>query len=226
VIKNPIRLLQHVLSDPSIHYLRQLFGPLAFLPLLSPHLLAIAAPEFGINLLSESGNMRNIYFHYTAVLTPFIFISTLFGFQLIRDVLKKKVKSHLVLGGLSLLLTAGMLNAVFSYGPLPFAGNQQTYMFTSTPSQKEAVYSWVKKLENDSIKVASTGKYAPFFTSRRFFYDMSQYYTYADYVVVNPDEALNGWGKERAAPGYKDLIIDPDYEKVYDEEYLEVYKRK
>ncbi len=170
--------------------------------------------------------MRNIIFHYTALLTPFVFISALFSIRLLRDALQTRWSARTVLVTISVPFTVAMLYAIFSYGPLPFAGNRQTYMFRSNPPHRPALYEWAERLKDDSIKVASTGKFAPFFTSRRYFYDLSMNYTYAEYVVVNPDEAINGWGNERSAPGYQAVRLDPAYEKVYDEEYLEVYKKK
>ncbi len=226
ILKNPLKLVQYVMSGSSVDYLRKLFQPLAFLPLLSPLVLAIAAPEFGINILSESDNMRTVIFHYTAVLTPFLFIAAIFSVALLRDALQPRLSHRLVFSIIVVPFAVAMLYSVFNDGPLPFSKNRQTYMFNSDPPSRQAVYEWAEALKDDSIRVSSTGKLAPFFTSRRYFYDLSPYYTYADYVVVNPDEAINGWGKERSAPGYEALTLDPKFEKVYDEEYLEVYKRK
>ncbi|KXK09960.1 MAG: hypothetical protein UZ22_OP11002000951, partial [Microgenomates bacterium OLB23] len=52
-----------------------------FVPLLAPQFLLLALPEWLIVLLSSNTNMRALQYHYTALLTPFIFIALLYGLK-------------------------------------------------------------------------------------------------------------------------------------------------
>src|SRR3990167_3980734 len=96
--------LKSLFHIDSLRYLFFLLGPTTFLSLLSPLHLLIALPEFGINLLSNNWNMRNIVFHYTSVIQPFVFISAIYG-------VKKFNNKRLAIVGIIILL----FSLLFSY---------------------------------------------------------------------------------------------------------------
>jgi uncharacterized membrane protein len=62
-----------------IRFLIQLFTPLLFTPLLKPGILFIAAPIFGLSLLSANLNQVSIYHHYMANVVPFLMIAAIKG---------------------------------------------------------------------------------------------------------------------------------------------------
>ncbi|MEK7079512.1 MAG: DUF2079 domain-containing protein, partial [Patescibacteria group bacterium] len=104
----------------TLRYLFFLLGPTAFLSLLSPLHLLIALPEFGINLLSNNWNMRNIVFHYTSVIQPFVFISAIYGARRFSSQ-KLKIISVIIL----------LFSLLFSYfiGPLPYSMSRDVHPF-------------------------------------------------------------------------------------------------
>ena len=86
--KQPVSVFRFMLSEPRLFYLISLFGPLAFIPLLSPLPLLAALPLFAQHLLSSRASQFMIQYHYTAELIPFIFVSFVFG---IKTMLKVKL---------------------------------------------------------------------------------------------------------------------------------------
>ena len=60
-------------------YLLDLFGPVAFLPLLAPGRLALGLPFLAQNLLADSWVQSSIHSHYSAELVPFVFFAALGG---------------------------------------------------------------------------------------------------------------------------------------------------
>lgn len=63
------------MSSPlNILFIKELFGPLNFLPLLSPHTLFLGAPVLLQNFLGPF-QMHTIYYHYAATITVFIFLA-------------------------------------------------------------------------------------------------------------------------------------------------------
>ena len=66
---------------------------------------------------------------------------------------------------------------------------------------------------------------APLFASRRYFYNFSQDYYLADYVVLNVDEIYNYPGKDALIPVYERLQKDKRFKFIYKNENLEVYKK-
>ena len=59
----------------------------------------------------------------------------------------------------------------------------------------------------------------------QYFYDFSWKYIYADYIVLDPRDAIAGYLKETSLPAYKALQDDPKYIKIYDKDGIEVYEK-
>lgn len=220
VLKNPLSIIRYIISDDAKRYLLNLLGPVAFLPLLSPATLLIAAPEFAINLLSKDSNLRNIFYHYTAVITPFIFISAIYGLSYVFMRLKNKIK--LVIG--IVILTT----IFFSWwkGPLPFAKDRQIHPFVYPQKEASDVKFWANILKDEKLKISATGHLAPFFTSRRYFYDLSENYHLADYILLRTSEVNDSPEKNKLMPVYTMLQKDLQFEIIYKKDELEVYKKK
>lgn len=200
----------------SLRYLFFLLGPLGFLSLLSPLHFLIALPELGINLLSNNWNMRNIIYHYTSVIQPFVFISAIYGLKKINT--KYLIVMAMVIFGSSLL---------FSYfiGPLPYSRARDVHPFLYPQKERTDAAFWKNLLKNKQLKISVTGHMAPLFASRRYFYNFSQDYYLADYVVLNVDEIYNYPEKDALIPVYERLQKDKRFKFIYKNENLEVYKK-
>src|SRR3989339_98347 len=223
--------LRYIYRKDTLIYFYQLLSPVGFLSVFSlPHLL-IVFPEFAINLLSTSFNMRNIIYHYTAVITPFVFISAIHGFHSIYSFISSQKNIQIKFGKdrifviLSTLFLIGLLFVSYLEGPLPYAKKKDIYAFTHVPQTLPAIKKLSKELSDEYIKISSTGHFAPYFTSRRYFYNFSDYYVQADYVIVSINEAKKGWQKEIMATAYDKLRSDQDFFLVYKHNDLEVYKK-
>jgi uncharacterized membrane protein len=61
------------LGDPQVRaYLDSVFGPLSWLPLLSPQVSLICLPSLLFNIVTPWPYARNIAFHYSVYVTPFL----------------------------------------------------------------------------------------------------------------------------------------------------------
>ncbi|MCX5713528.1 MAG: DUF2079 domain-containing protein [Candidatus Omnitrophica bacterium] len=101
VIYEPMRFLSIIFTPQKLEYCLKMFGPLGFMSFLSPaHYILIALPLLR-NLLPQDINFSgyyNITSHYTAGLIPFIFVSAIYGSNLIIRRLKvKNIALHLSL---------------------------------------------------------------------------------------------------------------------------------
>ena len=213
-----IDVIQTLFRQSTWDYIWNLFAPLGFLSLLSPTIL-IALPEFAVNLLSQDANMRNIVFHYTAVITPFVFISAIYGLKRVNELTSSRVASIF----LTLMVLATMW---FSYNksPLPYSQQKDMYVFNYQKNADDAKY-WAARLKDDSIAVSATGNVGTFLSSRRKFYYFSKYYDQADYVIIRPNEIYSYHDKESLIPVYGQLVRDSRYVLVEKRENFEVYKR-
>lgn len=217
-----INVIQTLFRQSTWDYIWNLFAPLGFLSLLSPAIL-IALPEFAINLLSQDANMRNIVFHYTAVITPFVFISGIYGFRTITNYALRIRREYLILYT-SYFILAITLYFSFTKSPLPYSQQKDMYVFKSQKNAKDA-REWQYRLRDDSVSVSATGNVGTFLSSRRKFYYFSKYYDLADYVIIRPNEIYHYQDKDRLIPVYEQLVRDPRYVVVDKRENFEVYKK-
>jgi uncharacterized membrane protein len=76
-LTNGKQLCSRILSAWNATYVKDLFFPLLFIPLLGLKTLLIALPLFLQAILANIKSMHTIFFHYAATLTPFLFLATL-----------------------------------------------------------------------------------------------------------------------------------------------------
>lgn len=222
LLKNPLLLIQYIFRKDTYEYLYQVLGPLGFLPLLSPLHLLIALPEFAINLISKSGAMRNIYFHYTAVLTPFIFISGIYGFTRFLSIFKTAKRFTWFFIALFVIFPVYFS---YTYSPLPYALRKEVAAFAPLTEEQTDAYIWQKKLDDPSLKIMATGHLGPLFASRRYFYNFAEHYYLADYVVLSVDEAYNSFEGDKVRVAYEKLQSDERFSMIYKNNNFEVYKK-
>lgn len=224
VMDNPRSLMKYLWNIDTLRYFWFTLGPVALLSLLSPLHLLIVAPEFGINLLSNNWNMRNIIYHYTSVIQPFVFIASIYGaYNLTR---MRKIPSKIKLG---MVIPAALLSAtlLFSYfkGPLPFSREAEIYPYLYPQKYRDAAAFWKDLLKNKHFRVSTTGHMAPFFSDRRYYYIFSKNYQLADFVIVDLEEIYNYPEKETFIPAYERLTRDKRFRLVYKNGNLEVYRK-
>ncbi len=75
----PAHVLSGILTRPKLRYLFHLFIPLGFLSLLSPTDLVMVLVSLLEGLLSSRFTHFSIRYQYSAIITPFVFISAIRG---------------------------------------------------------------------------------------------------------------------------------------------------
>jgi uncharacterized membrane protein len=91
-IVQPQLLLNHLREVNVPNYFRLLLAPTAYTALFSPHLLLLALPSLGINLLSNFPPMQQVNtLIYAASIIPAVFISSIFGATVIIRLLNHKL---------------------------------------------------------------------------------------------------------------------------------------
>ena len=121
--------------------------------------------------------MRNLVFHYTAVITPFVFISSIFGARtllafFLKDRKGKERENQYTVRLAGYIIVCAVIFAYFK-GPLPFSREKEIHPFKYPQVEYQLVQKWENILKSESLKVSSTGQLAPHFTSRRYFYTFS-----------------------------------------------------
>lgn len=224
VIDNPQSLMKYLWNIDTLRYFFFLLGPVAFLSVFSSLHLLIAAPEFGINLLSNNWNMRNIIYHYTSVIQPFVFISALYGAHHLMQSKKIPWARRMPVIVPVVLIIATCLFSYFK-GPLPFSREKEIYPFLYPQKYRSVAAFWKDLLKNKRWRVSTTGHMAPFFSDRRYYYIFSKNYPLADFIVLDLEEVYNYPDKETLIPVYERLTKDVRFRLVYKNENLEVYRK-
>jgi len=177
IIFSPQKTLAVIFQPERLGYLLQLFVPLGFTSLISPINLIFAVPDLLINLLSTNSGFRQIYYQYTATITPFIFISSIFAVkQFIRwfpKISKKYIYSY--------LLIFALFPAYF-FGPLPGAKNPSFEMFTNFQKNRPVIDSYLFKIP-EKYSVAATNNLGAHLSHRQVIYTIPVGIGKADVVV-------------------------------------------
>lgn len=150
ILLNPVKVIQTITAPERLDYLRQLFIPLGYFSFLALPFLIFALPEIMINLLSSSAQMHQIYYQYSATITPFIFISAIYAIKL----LVKKIP-EVPYWGVSIMLIIFALSSAYSYGPMFFAKKPQDAWYQRTLENKEVVDNYIESIPNDWVITAS-----------------------------------------------------------------------
>jgi len=227
--------VRRTFNDQTSRYITSLLSPVFFISLLSPIHLLIALPEYALNILSKNSNMRVLNYHYTALITPFIFISLLYGLENARKIIRKFSTKNIYPYILAFLFLSSFV--VFM---------QKSPVISShyaINSKKSAIIEqWQKVLKDDEIPVSATGHLSPYFSGRHYFYNflfdfaygvqgysdadikaLAHHYRMAEYVLIQEAEVTDN---EMTEYYYYELRRDPLFDKVFDEEGIEVYKKK
>jgi len=138
-ILKPQILLSTLLAPDRITYIRLLFNPLGILPLFAPLFLIGALPDFLINMMSNNSHLRDINYHYGAVIIPFMYISAIMG----SAFLIKKRLPILIIASYLVIMT---VHSFYMYGALPGAKNPSIEMFRSQTEGEAALEYFLKNV--------------------------------------------------------------------------------
>lgn len=233
VFDRPWNVPKFLMRRSAREFVYQLLVGSSFLPLFSPFYAFSLIPDALVKMLSTNDNLTNTYFHYGALISSFIFISAAHGMKKIFHIwnsapswVSQTFASRLFCKPL-LFILIGII-AVFSsvyYSGLPYARRAELHPFKEYPKKYDDVLRWREELKSDDLIVATTGEMAPYFTSRRVYLDFDSDYFLAEYVVIDTWDAENGFLKDRSNPAYELIQTDPIFEKVFENDGIEVYKK-
>jgi uncharacterized membrane protein len=115
LVRHPGRAWSIATEPDRLEYYRQMFFPVALLPLLAPEALAIGLPMLAINVYTSDGFpfTRNYQFHYSAIVLAAVMIGTVEALVRIRSVPARH-------GLVGVLLVASLVSCV-QWGASPIS---------------------------------------------------------------------------------------------------------
>jgi len=229
LLKNPLGIIPVLIAPDRLWYYFQLFVPVGFLSVFSPLFLVFSAPALGINILSSNGNMRMIDYQYTSAITPFIFISAIFGFSALKRFLVKRLQMKPIVrwipvGILSVvLLCAGY--ATYQWGEFPFSPTSRFKTFTTVPHHKDRM-DWVKHYIPQSASVSATNNLGAHYSQRKILYNFPIGAMKAEYSVVLLGDYY-AWPSGEVQQATVDaLLSDTGYELLAHDDNFYAFKKK
>jgi uncharacterized membrane protein len=220
VIFSPGKTLTTIFSINRLGYLAQLFIPLGFLSFLSPIFLLFTAPDLLINLLSNNSGLRQIYYQYTATITPFIFISAIYTVKNIMKLFPKISKKYIY--AYLLLFT---FSSAYFFGPLPGARNPSIEMFTSPQKNKAAINSVLAGIP-EGYSVAATNNLGAHLSHRQVIYTIPIGIGKADVIVFLLNDKFAQPSLKAQKIIANNLKHNKNYVEVFEKDDFVVFKKK
>jgi len=193
ILFEPGRVMQTVFSGARLDYLKQLLLPVGYAPLFYPFILLFAIPDLLINLLSSNSNFHQIYYQYTATITPFLFIASVYALWLVH-----RYFPRMPLVVLGIYFFAMAVFGAYLYGPLPGSKRPNLAMFDSPTPNKQEIADFLERVPKD-MKVAATNNAASHLSEREYIYTIPVGLDEADMIVflVDPHPRRDVENKER-----------------------------
>lgn len=214
ILTHPIQVLQSLADTERLGFLWQIFSPLSIFTLFAPFFLIFMGPELLGYLISENINMHQLYYQYTATLTPFVFISAIYGFRFIEQKIPAKMYKQVLLFALFLV---GFFYS-YRYSPFPYSREPQVDMFASFSPEKQAMRAYLSLIPQ-TASVSATNNLGAHLANREHIYIYPLGYDIADYVVLDKAKI------DTHAQEYIQLITDPSLATAFENEKYLIYRR-
>lgn len=218
ILFNPFETLKILAGESRLEYLKQLLAPLGALAIYSPFIL-FALPELALILLSQNPLLHQIYYQYTATITPFIFISAIYATKLIFD---KYPKFPIWI--LSAYVFLFSVLSAYSYGPLPFAKKPNDAMFKNQLSYADRIDKYLEKIDRE-YSVASTNNLGSHLSERRFIFTLPLGLNKADYVLFLIRKPYDEEYKKEDLKVLEKVKTNKNYILIYEYEDFVVFKK-
>jgi uncharacterized membrane protein len=220
ILFSPQKIFSTVFNASGISYLKEIFLPLGFISLLNPFTLIFGIPDLLINLLSNNSQLHQIYYQYTSTITPFIFISGIYGVKQFIKWFPKIPKFYI-----AIYLLIFTLFSAYSFGPLPGAKNPNTDMFTKPYLNKKTVENFLAKIP-EKYSVSSTNNLGAHLTHRLVIYDVPVGINKADIILFLLNDKFALPSLDSQIKMANDLKSDRNYTKIFEEGDFIVFKKK
>ncbi len=205
-------------------YGAELLAPTAFIGLLSPETLAISLPMFAENVFSAHPLQQTINYQYTAAITPFIFISLIYGYaRLVRW------KPH-IWKLLAAVIFAIAVFANISMSPSLISTHPAYYVVPAYANELQAAVYMVPA----DARISAHYAYVPHLSHRRYIYEFPNPFkcnywgarcenqhdpATIEYVMLNKDVMPPEWRQ------IVDRLLVTDFRTIYETDHVLLLKR-
>lgn len=219
ILLNPVKTMLTLFQEDNRGYLTELFGPLGFTSIAAFPFLVFAIPDLSVNLLSSNAQLHQIYYQYSAAITPFIFIATIYGVRFIKSSIP-----NLSLGIIAIYLIASTLYFQYITGPLPGTIYPNIDMFTKPLVNKIAVDGFLTSIPK-RYSIAATNNVGSHLSRRRNIYTIPNGLDKADIIVFLIDQGFSYQDIINEKGMINNLSKDKKYTLVFSDKDFYVFKK-
>lgn len=224
VIKNiflsPNKTISLILQHDRVNYLHQLFSPLGYLSLAAPFFIIFALPDFAIDFLGNNPLLHQIYYQYSAVISPFIFISAIYGIRNIRKFFPKLSYTFF-----AYYLIGFTLRSILLYGPTPPSRDPNLDMFVKPHVASQAIDNFLSHIPR-RYRIAATNNIGSHISRRRNIYTLPQGLDKANIVVILLNDTTSWYSPNDQAKIVQRLQQDSNYHQVFHKADFYVFEKK
>jgi uncharacterized membrane protein/uncharacterized membrane protein YbhN (UPF0104 family) len=207
---SPQKTFSKLMQRNRIDYMKKLLLPVGYIPVAAPYMLIFPSADLVLNLLSDKSELQQIYYQYTAPITPFLFIGMIFG---IKNILRfshifserRRWVFNFGFRISDLLIVFVLLMSVYGsymYGPLPGSREPNLDMMTKPPANKAYITQALASIDS-SLSVSASNSLGAHLTHREHIYTIPQGVDLADVVIFDLHDPYAQpsqiWHKEKAA---------------------------
>jgi uncharacterized membrane protein/uncharacterized membrane protein YbhN (UPF0104 family)/esterase/lipase len=220
IIFEPGKTFLTIFSLSKIYYLYQMFVHLGFISFFSPFALIFALPDLLINTLSNNSQLSQINYQYTAAISPFIFISAIYGVKRLLKMFPKIPLSFYII-----FLSFTTIYSAYTIGPLPGTIRQSIQMFNDPVAEKDIINNYIKSI-GTRYSIAATNNLGSHLSHRQKIFTIPIGIDQADVVLflLNDKFAQPSLASQTAMANK--LKSDKNYVEVYKHGAFVVFEKK
>jgi len=211
---SPIKTFNLIIDPARISYLIKLFAPVGYLAIFSPLFLIFAGPDLAINLLSGKSELYQIYYQYTAAITPFIFIASIFGARFLLERIR-----FITPFILSLYLIVTGIYSAYLFGPLPGSKEPNLDMITRTNPDAKDIDRVLDAIPSQ-YSVTTSNSLGSHVTHRAYLFTIPNGWDNADYIIFLTNETNAYPSLAAHLQRIEELKKDSRYTKYFDDGVL------
>lgn len=220
VLLSPGKTIAKLTSEDRVDYFKKLLLPLGYTPLAAPAYLIFAAPDLFINTMSDRPHLHQIYYQYTAVITPFLFLGAIYGVSSIR---KRFPEMPAAFFAVTLFISG--LYSQYAYGPLPGSRESNLDMFTKHVTNRETIHYALSQIPPE-LSVAASNNLGANLSHRERLYTIPIGILQADVVAF----LLNDKGAQPSPEMQKEMVdmlrANPRYELIISDNDFFLFQKK
>lgn len=219
IIFEPQKTIGIILQRDRLIYLLEIFSPLGFIPLLSPFFL-FSITDLLINLISSNASLHQIYYQYTSAITPFIFISGIFGIASLKRHFPK-IPNYCY----GIFLTAAIIYSSYLIGSMPWSKSANIEMFTKPVVNRKIVDNFIFDIPK-KFSIAATNNLGSHLSHRQKIFTIPIGIDKADIIMFLLNDQYAKPSLEAQKVMAQKMKKDKNYIEVFKEDNFIVFEKR